>query len=55
MLNINNLKLVYYVYYHSLVKYGIIYWGNTSDSYKVFVMQKKVIRKVMGVGPTHTC
>jgi hypothetical protein len=29
ILNINCLKTVYYAYYHSLVKYGIIYWGNT--------------------------
>jgi hypothetical protein len=37
------------------VKYGIIYWGNTPDSHKVFLMQKKIIRIMMGVGPTHSC
>jgi hypothetical protein len=37
------------------VKYRIIYWGNTSDSHKVFVIQKKIIRMMMGVGPNHTC
>jgi hypothetical protein len=55
ILNINGLKTVYYAYYHSLVKYGIIYWGNTSDSNKVFVLQKKIITIMMGVSPTHTC
>jgi hypothetical protein len=36
------------------VKYGIIvYLGNTSDSHKVFLMQKKIIRIMMRVGPTH--
>jgi hypothetical protein len=55
ILSIDNLKSVYYAYYHSLVKYGIIYWGNTSDSHKVFLMQKKIIRIMMRVGPTHTC
>jgi hypothetical protein len=37
------------------VKYGIIYWGNKSDSYKAFVMQRKIIGIMMGVGPNHTC
>jgi hypothetical protein len=55
ILSMDNLKFVYYAYYHSLVKYGIIYWGNTSDSHKVFLMQKKILRIMMRVGPTHTC
>jgi hypothetical protein len=55
VLSINNLKSVYYAYYHSLVKYGIIYWGNTPDCRKVFLMQKKIIKIMMGVQPTHTC
>ena len=54
-LNINGLKTVYYAYYHSLVNYGIIFWGNTTDSNKVFVLQKKIIRIIMGVGPTYSC
>jgi hypothetical protein len=41
VLSINNLKSVYYAYYHTLIKYGIIYWGNTPDCHKVFLMQKK--------------
>jgi hypothetical protein len=55
MLNINDLKTVYYAYYHSLVKYGIIYWGNASGSNKVFILQKKIIRIMVGAGPRHTC
>jgi hypothetical protein len=55
ILNINGLKIVYYAIYQSLVKYGITYWGNTADSNKVFVLQKKMIRIIMGVGPTHSC
>jgi hypothetical protein len=44
ILNINDLKTVYYAYYHSFVKYGIIYWGNASGSNKVFILPKKIIR-----------
>jgi hypothetical protein len=55
ILSINNLRSAYYVYYHLFVKYGIIYWGNTSDSHEVFVMQNKLIRIMMGVGLIHIC
>jgi hypothetical protein len=41
VLIINNLKSVYYAYYHSLIKYGITYWGNIPDSHKVFLLQKE--------------
>jgi hypothetical protein len=54
-LKTNGLKTVYYAYYNSLVNYGIIFWGNTADSKKVFVLQKKIIRIIMGVGPTYSC
>jgi hypothetical protein len=27
--NINTFKSVYYAYFHSIVKYGIIFWGLT--------------------------
>jgi hypothetical protein len=55
IVNIKSLKAVYYAYYYSVVKYGIIFWGNTTDSHKVFVIQKRLIRIMMGVGPTHSC
>jgi hypothetical protein len=55
MLNINDLKTVYSAYCHSLVQYGIIYWGNASGSNQVFILQKKIIRIMVGVGPRRTC
>jgi hypothetical protein len=47
LLHINNtymLKSIYFAYFHSLMKYGIIFWGNSSDSKKVFTLQKKIVR-----------
>ena len=32
---------LYFVHFHSLVNYGIIFWGNTSSMYKVFLTQKR--------------
>jgi hypothetical protein len=55
LLSTNNLKSVYYAYFHSPVKYAIIYCGNTPECQKIFLIQKKVIRIMMGVGPTHSC
>jgi hypothetical protein len=37
------LKLVYFAYFHSIVSYGIIFWGNSTDSKKVFYIQNKFI------------
>jgi hypothetical protein len=38
------LKMVYYAYVHSLMSYGIIFWGNSSHSIEIFRIQKGVIR-----------
>jgi hypothetical protein len=42
--NHNTLKPIYFTYFHSTVKYGIIFWGNSSNSRKIFTLQKKIIR-----------
>jgi hypothetical protein len=30
------LKMVYYTYFHSIMNYGLIFWGNSSHSVKNF-------------------
>jgi hypothetical protein len=52
--NIETLKMIYYVYFHSIVTYGVIFWGNSTDTNKVFLLQKKIIRIMMGVNPRST-
>jgi hypothetical protein len=37
--NSNTLKSIYCVYFHSIVKCGIIFWGNLSNSRKIFSLQ----------------
>jgi NADH:ubiquinone oxidoreductase subunit H len=34
--NINTLKSIYFAYFHSIIKYGIILGGNASNSRKIF-------------------
>ena len=42
--NINILKSIYYAYFHSIIKYEIILWGNPFNSGKIFTLQKKINR-----------
>jgi hypothetical protein len=42
--NINKLKSIYYEHFHSIIKYEIIFGGNSSNSGKLFTLQKKIIR-----------
>jgi len=39
---INTITSIYYAYAHSIMKYGIICWGNSSNSGKIFTLQKKI-------------
>ena len=39
-LSIEELKIVYFAYLHSVISYGIIFWGNASNSKNVFLAQK---------------
>ena len=43
-LSLDCLKLIYYSYFHSILTYGIIFWGNTHYSNAIFKMQKRIIR-----------
>jgi hypothetical protein len=53
--NTVTLKAMYFAYFHSIMKYGIIFWGNSSSSKNIFTLQKKVIRIIAGVKPRHSC
>jgi hypothetical protein len=50
LMSINTLKIIYHSYFHSVMTYGVIYWGNLSHAVMVFKMQKRVIRLMMGRG-----
>ena len=44
-----SLKMVYYSYFHSIMMYGIIFWGNSYYSMNTFRLQKKTIRIIMRI------
>ena len=49
------LKLLYFGLVQSTISYGIIYWGQAHDAFKIFTTQKKIIRYMMGLPITASC
>jgi hypothetical protein len=50
--NTETLKMIYHAYFHSIVAYAVIFWGNSTE---VFLLQKSIIRIMMGISPRNTC
>jgi len=48
---LNTLRSIYYAYYHSIIKYEIIVWGKSTNSGKIFTLQKKIFTIVAGAQP----
>jgi hypothetical protein len=40
----DTLKMIYYSYIHSILTYGIIFWGNSPHNTDIFKIQKRIIR-----------
>jgi hypothetical protein len=53
--NINPFKSIYYAYLHSILKSGIIFWSNSSNSGKIFILQKKIVRIMAGTQARILC
>lgn len=46
---------IYYANVDSRLRYGICFWGWSTLSDEVFLAQKRCIRSIVGVPPTHSC
>jgi hypothetical protein len=53
--SINTLKSIYFAHFHSIIRYGIILGGNSSNSRKIFTLQKKIFRIMVGAHPRTPC
>jgi hypothetical protein len=40
----STLRTTYYAYIHSILSYGIIFWGRSSNVNKLFILQKKIVK-----------
>ena len=50
-----NLGTIYFSNVHSIMTYGIIFWGISPDSYNIFRLQKRAIRIIMSAGNRVSC
>jgi len=48
IVRINTPKTVYYSHFNAIITYGLPFWGNSPHSTKIFIMQKRIIRIMMG-------
>jgi hypothetical protein len=49
------LLMVYYACFHSIIRYGIIFWGNCTYAINVFYLQERMIRIITGIGNRTLC
>jgi hypothetical protein len=51
----DSLEMVYYSYFHSIMTYGLIFWGNSHYSNIIFRLQKTIIRITVGIRGRDSC
>jgi hypothetical protein len=54
-MNQETLLIVCNAYFHSVLHYGIIFWGNCSYAINTFRVQKRALRIMAGMGNRDTC
>jgi len=47
--------MVHFSYFHSIITYGLIFWGNSHYSSTVFRLQKRIIRIIVGTRGRDSC
>jgi len=55
ILTLRNLKMIYFSCIHSIIIYGIIFWGNSKASNEVFKLQKRAIRIITNSQSRTSC
>jgi hypothetical protein len=54
-MSLDVLRSTYFLYGHSIISYGIIFWGNSSHSEEIFKIQKRIIRIIMNSSKNASC
>jgi len=52
---VDTLRVIYFTHIHSIISYGIIFWGSSYYANKVFILQKKIVRIITNTGPRDSC
>lgn len=45
----------YHAYVHSKIRYGVIFWGNSTEVNRVAILQKRCLRSIFNMKPTESC
>lgn len=53
--SISTALVSYHAYVESILRYGIIAWGNSTDLDRAFIAQKKCIRAIAGIQSDESC
>jgi hypothetical protein len=54
-ISLDVLKMIYFSKVHSVMPYGIIFWGNSHQSDSIFKFQKRIIRIITNTGRRDSC
>jgi len=54
-MSLSTLKTVYYSYFNAIISYGLPFWGNSPHAMKIFRMQKRIVRIMMGYKNRASC
>jgi len=56
-LTMNTMRMIYFSHAHSVLSYGIIFWGNshTHHTNSIFKIQKRIIRIITNSSSSDTC
>jgi hypothetical protein len=52
---LETLRMIYFSYFHSVLIYGIIFWGNSVHSQHIFKIKKRMIRLIANLGLRDSC
>ena len=47
--------MIYFAYFHSIIEFGIIFWGISVESKKFLTQQKRIIRAMTGTNLRTSC
>jgi len=48
-------RMIYFSYVHSVISYGIVFWGNSHPSNSNLKIQKRIIRVITNTGSHDSC
>lgn len=54
-MNLNTSKILYHANFEAVMRYGILFWGSSSDLQRVFIIQKRLVRTINKMNFLESC